>query len=578
MGDEISQIKTRLDIVDLISSYITLKRSGRNFTACCPFHQEKTPSFFVSPDRQSFHCFGCQKGGDIFSFLMEHENINFREALERLASQAGVTLDQDPNFQQNREKEKRWTRLLNCAGHFFRQNYLSDQGKVAREYMEKRGFSQETIDTYKIGYAPDGWSSFIDHAKSKGYTEDELVLLGLARRNDKGHHYDFFRHRVMFPVRNAQGQVIAFGGRVLDQSEPKYMNSPETPLFNKRRTLFNFTIAKEMSKEHGHFLMMEGYTDVMMATQFNLGPAVATLGTAMTEEHVRLIKRFDLPLYLVYDGDRAGRQAMERALPFILKLGLEAKAISLPKGFDPADFLLNTEDWQNTWKNMVSESSDVFDFKLKKLIEEKGIEEVEHKVDIAKIMLNDLQLNKDIIRQGVYLDSMSEKLGVDRQDLEEQLKIKQKEKIKSTTLQRQHKTHFKKDAPFFLLALCLIEKFDFVTALEELSQLPFFSSPTAGVLEKWLKAHAQPGSLSHDMFMEKLTEREKDIFKEARVTEIPTDMDQAKLLYEEKLQQWTGSKPSLDSLNQKIKNAEKSGDMEELMKLMKEKSELIKKS
>ena len=576
MSDEVAQIKARVDIVDLIGSYLSLKRAGRNFVACCPFHQEKTPSFYVSPDRQSFHCFGCQKGGDVFTFVMEHENLTFREALEKLAPQAGVALDTNPNFKQDREREKKWTKLLNCAGHYFRKNFLSPQGQIARDYLKKRGFSDATIEQYKIGYAPQAWDGFIQHAKSKGFQMADLVTMGLARKKDQDRYYDFFRHRVMFPVRNAQGHLVAFGGRVLDGSEPKYMNSPETPLFNKSRTLFNFTIAKEMSKEHQHFLMMEGYTDVMMATQFNLGPAVATLGTAMTEEHMRILKRMDLPLYLVYDGDRAGQQAMERALPFILKLGIEAKAICLPSGQDPADFLLSSENWAERWQALKDASLDVFDYKMETLIKLQGIEQPEHKVSIAKAMLKDLKLNRDPIRKGVYLKSMADRLDVGLSDLEEQLNLTEKKEVVNLQFQKPS-AHFKKDAPFYLLAVTLVEKYDFVTPLEELSNLPFYSSPTAKVLEKWLDAHASPGAVSHDMVMGKLTDTEKEIFSEARVAELPMEREEIKALFEEKLKAWTNDKQSLEHINGQIRQAEKEGNFEELSRLMKLKASALQK-
>jgi DNA primase len=315
---------------------------------------------------------------------------------------------------------------------------------------------------------------------------------------------------------------------------------------------------------------------VMMAIQFNLGPAVATLGTAMTEEHMRALKRFDLPIYLVYDGDRAGRQAMERALPFILKLGLEAKAITLPQGQDPADFLLNTEDWPAKWQELKDSSLDVFDYKMEMLIQEKGIEQSEHKVSIAKTMLSDLKLNRDPIRKGVYLKSMADRLDVGVKDLEEQLNLSEKKEVVNLQFQKPS-THFKKDAPFYLLAVTLVDKFDFVTPLEELNNLPFYSSPTAKVLEKWLDAHATPGAVSHDLVMAKLTEIEREIFSEARIAELPMELDDIKALFEEQLKAWTNDKQSLDQISGQIKKAEKEGNFEEVTRLVKLKANALKK-
>ena len=573
--DEIAQIKANIDIVDFIGSYISIKRSGRNFVACCPFHQEKTPSFHIKSDRQSFHCFGCQKGGDIFTFLMEFESLSFIDALERLAAQAGVTLQNKTNISKDRELEKTWTKLLNFAGHYFRAQFNGNAGDEARTYMSKRGFTQATLDEFKIGFAPDSWDHFVQAARQKGYNETDLITMGLAKKSEKGQVYDFFRNRVMFPARNNQGQVVAFGGRVMDKSEPKYLNSPETPLFNKSKTLFNFHRARSQLREHGHFLLMEGYTDVMMAQQFNLGPAIATLGTAMTEDHIRIIRRHDVPLYLVYDADKAGRNAMERALPFVLKLGLNTRAITLPNGQDPADFLLLNPNWPELWTQLQGESKDVFDYKLHALINQKGLDQHENKIAIAKIMMKDLELNRDPLRESVYLDSIANHLQIQRDDLEQQLNNKRKEKTSPVNLLlHQIKNNFKKDAPYYLLSVCLAEP-GYRAQLDELNHLPFLSSVCAAVLKKWLDAHQHKGEIAHATFEEQLNEVEHEIFSHARHQELPDSHDYASF-FEEKLQQWLRDKSSLDEINRQIKDAEARGDHTQLAELLKIKSQHIR--
>ena len=573
--DEVAQIKANLDIVDFIGSYISIKRSGRNFVACCPFHHEKTPSFHINGDRQNFHCFGCQKGGDIFTFIMEFESLSFVDALEKLAAQAGVALQNKGHAPKDRELEKTWIKLLNYAGHYFRSQFLEASGAIARAYMEKRGFTQMTLDEFKIGYAPDAWDGLVQSAIKKGFKENDLITMGLAKKSDKGQLFDFFRNRVIFPVRNIQGQVVAFGGRIMDKSEPKYLNSPETPLFSKSKTLFNFQQARSKLREHGHFLLMEGYTDVMMAQQYNLGPAIATLGTAMTEDHIRIIRRQDCPLYLVYDADKAGRSAMERALPYVLKLGLNARAITLPNGQDPADFLLINANWPELWSQLKNESKDVFDYKLCALIQQKGLAQHENKIAIAKIMLKDLELNRDPLREGVYLDSIASHLQIQREDLEQQLFNKRKESKASVEILVHHiNSHFKKDSPYYLLSICLADP-GYRTQLDEHKNLPFFSSVAAAVLQKWLDENQHEGEIAHAIFEEQLNDLEKEIFSEARHQELPERSDYPSF-FEEKLQQWLRDKSSLDEINRQIKSAELHADHHKLAELLKLKSQHIR--
>lgn len=532
MSDEVSEIKARLDIVDIVSSYLPLKRSGRSFTACCPFHQENTPSFHVSSDRQSYHCFGCQAKGDIFTFIMEIENLSFVEALERLAPMAGVTLQPRKGPARDPGREQRWKTTMNIAGHFFRNHFTGEQGEMAREYMTKRGFTKETLDHFKIGFAPDGYTGLLHHAKSKGVTEEDLVTLGLARKGSDGSCYDFFRNRVIFPVRNVQGQVVAFGGRVLDGSEPKYLNSPETPLFNKSRTLFHYHHSKDMVKDHGHFLMMEGYTDVMMVHQAGVGPAVATLGTAMTEDHVRMLKRFEIPLYLVYDGDNAGVSAMEKALPHIVSTGLEARAMLLPQGTDPCDFLLDKS--QEDWQELREQSIELFEYKLRVRMEKSPPDSLEKKVKLARIMLKDLEHNRDSIREGLYLDLLSDRLGIERGDL------RVEHKSPKPTNQESPRRHsptsaYDQDPAYFLLALCLAED-GFRTQLEELPDLPFSPKPSSTCLKKWLEAHAQAESrVAFDPFKETLNDSERRAFDDAMVQELPDDLQ---MTFQENLEAW----------------------------------------
>lgn len=574
MGDEVAQIKSRIDIVDFIGSYVKLKKSGSNHVGLCPFHHEKSPSFNVSSNRQAYHCFGCQASGDIFSFVMAHENMDFRQALEKLAIVAGVELKQGKRSKVSFQKEKQWRKLLNLAGHFFRETFLSHEGQQAREILTSRGFSKATLDSFKIGFAPDAWSRLCDRALAKGFSKEDLVTMGLARKSEKGGVYDFFRNRIMFPVRNPQGQVIAFGGRVIDDSVPKYMNTPETPFFNKSRTLFNFNEAKNQLSEQGFFLMMEGYTDVMMVTQYNLGPALATLGTAMTEEHLRMLKRYDAPLYLVYDSDRAGQKAMEKALPYVLKLGINARAITLPDGEDPAVFFRHVEKSESLWPELKANSVDLFEYKLKALIKERGMEQTESKVAIAKEMIKELRLNRDEIREGLYLDVMAKELNIHRVDLLRQLNH-EKEIEPTVNLKPKLVIHsFRKDPAYFLLCLAMVDG-GYRTRLDELATIPKGHQVTSQVLKKWLNAHSHEGDIAHVHFEASLNDLEKDVFRQARIEELPESRELPNF-FDEKLKQWQGSKMKLIEINERISQAEAEGDQETLIALLKAKSEALR--
>jgi DNA primase catalytic core len=451
---------------------------------------------------------------------MAYENLPFVDALKHLAKQAGVELaPPTPQAQEAFAKSKIWQKAMNVAGHYFREKFLSDQGQAARQYMEQRGFTQDTLDFYKIGYAPETWDGLIQHAKSHGIDLDTLHQVGLVKLKDPQQGFDFFRNRIMFPVRNAQGKVVAYGGRVLDNSEPKYLNSPETQLFNKSQTLFNYHHAKELQREFKHFIMMEGYTDVMMAQQFNLGPCVATLGTAMTEDHVRLLKRHDLPLYLVYDADQAGQRAMERSLPFFLKYGIETKALTLPEKMDPADFLLSQSDYAEQWQQLLKNSPDIFTFKLERLIAEKG-ESIDAKVTISQELCHDLQSCRDPVRTDAYLRLLAKRLDSDIDALKKKLNLLQAptQSISQANLQSKlPSSNINRDAIFHLLAICLVE-YGYTTEIEENPNLYLPDTENAVVLKKWIDFGASgnfESSPSHDEFRAGLKTNETEIFNAA---------------------------------------------------------------
>ncbi len=335
------QIRDAIDIVDLIGSYLTLRRAGSTFKGLCPFHEEKTPSFTVSPARQTFKCFGCGAGGDVFSFVQLRENVGFAEAYRMLAERAGISLEPQRSAGGSSGPGKQeLARVNQWAQRVFRQNYAGPQGQAAREYAERRGLSAESIETFGLGFAFDSFDGLISKAQAAGIALPLLEAAGLAKQRERGGHYDTFRNRLMFPIVDATGRIIGFGGRTLADDPAKYLNSPATALFDKSVSLFGLNLARQAMASAGRAIVVEGYTDCMMAHQFGFTETVATLGTAMTESHAAGLRRYTDRVVLLFDSDEAGQRAADRAISVTLSSGLDVLLAKVPEGKDPCDYLL----------------------------------------------------------------------------------------------------------------------------------------------------------------------------------------------------------------------------------------------
>lgn len=344
-NDFIDELLAKTDIVDVIDHYVPLKKSGANYMACCPFHKEKSPSFSVSPSKQFYHCFGCGAHGSAIGFVMEHQGLSFTEAVQYLADRVGMTVPytkgQTPENlaarQQRKQQQQTLENILTQAATFYQQQYLSNQ--EAKNYLQQRGLSSEIIAQYGIGYAPNGWTALSQLFQP--YPSPELIQSGMVLDNE-GKQYDRFRHRIMFPIRNSSGQVIGFGGRVLDNSKPKYLNSPDTPLFDKGKNLYGLYEGRHAIKEAQKILVVEGYMDVVALAQFGIAYAVAALGTATTAEHIKLLMRQTDHIYFCFDGDDAGKRAawraLENALPQ-LKDDKHLYFLFLPQQHDPDSYI-----------------------------------------------------------------------------------------------------------------------------------------------------------------------------------------------------------------------------------------------
>ena len=338
MNDDVNEIKSRIDIVDLIGGYVKLKRAGKNFLGLCPFHSEKTPSFSVSPDKQTYYCFGCGKGGDIFSFVMETEGLGFREALAALAERAGVTLSSPGEGAAAASVKKDIRGALEAARDFFGLSLEGPGGEAARAYLTRRNLSPKDASRFSLGWSPQSWDALSKYLSSKGFDGHALIDAGLAVQGERG-MYDRFRGRVIFPVNDENGRIVAFGGRLIDGDGAKYVNSPEGPLYNKRRILYLMDSAKRSIRERKRAILVEGYMDAIRAHMRGFTETVASLGTSLTDEQAALIKRFTDLCYISYDADGAGQSASIRGMYLLERHGLDVRVVALPENLDPDDFL-----------------------------------------------------------------------------------------------------------------------------------------------------------------------------------------------------------------------------------------------
>ncbi len=361
MSSSVEQIKERLSIQDVVGSYLKLEKAGNSLKARCPFHNEKTPSFFVSPDRSSYYCFGCGKNGDIFTFVQEFEGIDFIGALKILADKAGVTLEKFTS--KTGDKKERLYQLMEAVTLFLQRNLQSEE--IPLSYLKKRGLKDETIKNWRIGYVRDEWRTISDHLKSKGFLDDEIERAGISKTEGKN-TYDRFRGRIMFPIFDSASRVIAFSGRILhdDGQSAKYLNSPQTELFDKSKVLYGYDKAKQSIRKFDFSILVEGQMDILMAHQAGFTNTVASSGTALTSEHLSLLKRISNKIIMSFDSDNAGAKAAERGWALALSCGMDVKIAEIPKGFDPADLILKDKE---EFKNTIKYSIFLIDFLLNRV-------------------------------------------------------------------------------------------------------------------------------------------------------------------------------------------------------------------
>ncbi len=548
----LEEIKERIDIVDFISEYIDLKKTGQNYRAPCPFHSERTPSFFVSPSKKIFHCFGCGKGGDIVTFLMEYESIDFQEALSILAKRAGVEFNYSPK-KSTASKEKIYE-IYKWANIFYQKNL--NKSERAKNYLSNRGINNETIKLFQIGFAKADKDGLYNFLKSKNFDESLIKLSGLVNRD-----FDFFRDRIIIPIHDITGRVIGFGGRLLgsDGELPKYINSPDTVIFKKGENLFGLWLAKKHIKEKGYVTVVEGYIDVILCHQYGFKNTVAPLGTAVTEEQLRRLKRLTNKLLFIFDGDEAGIGAAQRSLLPAFKIGFIVKIVLLSKKDDPASVL--QREGEKALKKHISQAMSPVEFFIK-INKSKSLTEKVHS------FLNVLAILKDSIYRDELLKELCEKTEISEVTLREQLKqIVSNMKIQKEKGDLKRDEFLKEDEILLRISIFYPEKMQYIFRHLDIEQLN--NNLIKKIFHK-LRQIYEEKSFVLDKFFNMLDENEKSVVSKLIMK---SEIDEASI--DQNINDCI-KRIVVRSIDKKIKEAANSGDEKNLYELINQKKMLIK--
>ena len=422
--EKIAEIQHASDIIQIISEYVNLKQSGRNFIGLCPFHSEKTPSFTVNPEKKLFKCFGCGEGGTVFNFMMKQEGMDFVEAIKSVAHKTHIDLSHLETAGTSFSTTERASLLNvnNFTANFYHKILLnSAYGKVARDYLKQRQINDQSMQNFSLGYAPDSWDALIKICKERNIPNGLLERVGLIIPRKEGNgYYDRFRNRLMFPILDARKQVIGFGGRALDDSLPKYLNSPETVLFNKSNILYGIDIAKNAILKQHRAILMEGYTDVIMAHQHGIDWSVAVMGTAVSKQHLRQLRQYCNQVILLLDSDTAGLKSSDKSLDIFIEEEFDVKIAQLPKGYDPCDFLV--EEGGNKFLEYVNNARDFFDFKVEIAASKWDMSTINGKADAINDVLSTAMKMPDVIKRNLLIKRVAEEMSIDETTLRTHLK------------------------------------------------------------------------------------------------------------------------------------------------------------
>ena len=587
--EKITLIKNASDIVDIISEVVSLRQAGRNFLGLCPFHAEKTPSFTVSPEKQIYYCFGCGAGGNVFSFLMKQNGMTFPEAARALADRCGIDLPTRKMSLADKKKltERETILTLNAeALAFFRSCLLeSGSGKKAMDYLSKRGMTRQTIDDFQLGFAPDGWDHLAKHFFAKKRSAEMSIRSGLVITRKSGHgQYDRFRNRIVFPIINSQGQTVGFGGRVMDDAMPKYLNSPETPVYNKSRLLYGIHKARGKCRERQAVFVVEGYFDLLAMHQFGMINTVATLGTSLTLDHVRTLKSIvgeNGKAVLVYDSDQAGLKAAQRSIAVFQKGLLDARILVLPEGHDPDSFLRDNNP--DAFLNAAKKSMGMIPFLVESAIEKHGLG-IDGKVRIVSELRPILMSIGDPVARSLRIKQLSERIGVEEPVLLQKMRqsvngfarvrLKPLERNQDARLERKRE----RSATYRLERQVIAMMLQFPEMIETIAErrfLDYFSDPDLTDIGKGIIKHFTKygEDISNLITCWEDTEKKSII---AKLSFSDEQWDRRGCL--NLMNQFAASIRRRDkTLLQRIEAAEKSGDDNLLAKLLMEKQNQIRR-
>jgi len=499
ISDEvINKISEQTDIVEVISQYLPLKKAGKNYKALCPFHEERTPSFVVSSEKQLFHCFGCGVGGNVFTFLMKWEKISFPEAAKMLGEKLGIPISVDEEKKGGIPREE-FYQINESVANFFQQELR--RNKVVQDYLKGRGFIEKTLDTWRLGYAPDS-RVFLSFCEKKKFSFERLRDLGLLSRGEGG-YYAYFRNRIIFPIFTPQGRVCGFGGRVLDNSLPKYLNSPQSPVFDKGRILYGLNFSKEAIGKERAVILVEGYTDTITLYQGGIRNVVASLGTSLTAPQVRLIKRYCDEAFIAYDQDKAGIAATLRGIDLLLEADLKIKVISLPQGMDPADFL--NKKGPEFFIKEKNASVSYFDYRMSLEMKQRSLSEPEDKVRVINALFPTLSKVKNLVKLQELIKKLAHRLQIDESLLRiefEKLKGRQRFSLSPGLFRHQNgQEKIEKD----LLQLMLNDT-QVIKIVEENWNGDYFINPFYREIAQKMVSLAREGKLSLSTLISQLKE------------------------------------------------------------------------
>lgn len=418
--DKIDEVRNKIDIVSLISGHVNLKKAGRNYLGLCPFHKEKTPSFTVSPDKQIFYCFGCGEGGNAVAFTMKINGMSFPEAIRHLANKAGVTLPERSLTPEDRKEigiREELVGVNRVAATAFGKNLFSAAGKQAWKYLHERGLREEAIRAFRLGYAFDGWRHLRDYLQKEKIPSRVAEQAGLLVAKEDGSFYDRFRGRLMFPIDDINGRTIAFGGRIIGAGEPKYLNSPESPIYTKGRNLYGLNVTRESIRQKGYAVVVEGYFDLISLWNAGVTHVVATLGTALTREHVELIRRYTTQVAVVFDPDEAGRKALGRSLELFLAGNVQLKAVVLPDGYDPDDFVRTFGP--ERFLEAVEKAGPAVEYYIDSVLGNRG--DLQHDRDMLKEAVSFIARIDSVVERNLFVRRIAERLGVDEDLLKKEV-------------------------------------------------------------------------------------------------------------------------------------------------------------